>query len=135
MSSEHIRWKQRFDNFQRAFFRLQEAMEKTDLNELERNGLVQRFEFSLELCWKTIKDFLEYEGLDFKPTPKETIREAFKAELVTNARELINALDMRNELSHDYNGDKFSKYEQRFRQETFPAIKAVYDTFKSQLSE
>lgn len=54
MTEKEIRWKQRFSNFERAFFRLKEAIDLTELNELERNGLVQRFEFTLEMAWKTL---------------------------------------------------------------------------------
>jgi hypothetical protein len=53
MSQEDIRWKQRFANYESAFLRLKEAMEMKNLNELERNGLIQRFEFTLDL-----KEFL-----------------------------------------------------------------------------
>ncbi|MBC8053833.1 MAG: nucleotidyltransferase substrate binding protein [Sphingobacteriaceae bacterium] len=54
--SKDTRWHQRFQNFEKAFNRLKEALNEPDLNELERNGVVQRFEFTLELCWKTLKD-------------------------------------------------------------------------------
>lgn len=59
MEKMDIRWKQRFANFEKVFSRLHEAMNKQNLNELERNGLVQRFEFTLDLSWKVMKDFLE----------------------------------------------------------------------------
>ncbi|MDR0543308.1 MAG: nucleotidyltransferase substrate binding protein [Dysgonamonadaceae bacterium] len=54
MESQDIRWKQRFQNFKQAFFRLQEAADQVNLNELERNGLIQRFEFPVELAWKVM---------------------------------------------------------------------------------
>jgi DNA-binding HxlR family transcriptional regulator len=47
MNNTDIRWKQRFQNFEKAFLQLKEAMEKGNLNELEKNGLVQRFEFTI----------------------------------------------------------------------------------------
>ena len=61
--TQDIRWIQRFDNFEKAFLRLKEAMDTSELTELERNGLVQRFEFTLDLSWKVMKDFLEEKGL------------------------------------------------------------------------
>ena len=50
-----IRWQQRFQNFHKAFVKLEECLGEKELNELERNGVVQRFEFTLELGWKTLK--------------------------------------------------------------------------------
>jgi len=132
MSAKDIRWQQRFQNFEKAFFRLKEALDEKYLNELERNGLVQRFEFTLELCWNTLKDYMEAEGLQFKPTPKETIRQANKSGLLENAQELIDGLDVRNELSHDYSGEKFEKSEDKIRHQIFPAIEKVYLFFKNQ---
>lgn len=76
MSSQDIRWEQRFDNFDKTFLRLQEAIQLGELNELERNGLVQRFEFTLELAWKVMKDFLQEQGFEFNPSPKDTFRQA-----------------------------------------------------------
>ena len=68
MSSPDIRWLQRFDNFKRAFARLSEASEladQRDLSDLERQGLIQAFEFTHELAWNTLKDFLAARGLGF----------------------------------------------------------------------
>ncbi|RYZ99721.1 MAG: nucleotidyltransferase [Sphingobacteriaceae bacterium] len=134
MSDKDIRWKQRFQNFEKAFFRLKEALQIEDLNELERNGVIQRFEFTLELCWKTLKDFLEAEGFQFKPTPKETIRQAFNSELITDADVLIDALDIRNDLSHDYSGEKFESSEDQIRERIYPAIEKVYVFFATKVN-
>ena len=63
MSSPDIRWIQRFDNFKRAFARLSDACalaEQRDLSDLERQGLIQAFEFTHELAWNTLKDFLAF---------------------------------------------------------------------------
>ncbi|MBM3437205.1 MAG: nucleotidyltransferase, partial [Bacteroidetes bacterium] len=62
MTNKDIRWIQRFQNYQKAFLRLKEAIETEALNELERNGLIQRFEFTIDLAWKVMKDFLEEKG-------------------------------------------------------------------------
>jgi len=121
-----IRWIQRFHNFEQAFLRLQEAVEKKELNELERNGLIQRFEFTLDLAWKVTKDYLEEKGFAFKPSPKDTLRLAQESGLIDCAQELIDGLDIRNELSHDYSGEKFLKYEAILRQDTFVAIEKLY---------
>lgn len=134
MNSIDIRWKQRFTNFTKAYVKLREAVEKEDLNELERNGLVQRFEFTLDLSWKVMKDFLEEKGFVFKPSPKDTFREAQAAVFIDYAQPLIDGLDIRNELLHDYDGEKFESAEEQLREETFPALEKLYIFFTEQLN-
>ena len=135
MENKDIRWKQRFANYERAFKSLSEAMEAGELNELERNGLVQRFEFTLELAWKTTKDFLEDRGFSFKPSPKDTFRQAQEGQYITYAQALIDGLDLRNELAHDYDGQKFEHGERQLRTETFPALQELYRFFTQQIQE
>lgn len=135
MSEKEIRWKQRFQNFEKAFLRLREAIELNEPSELERNGLVQRFEFTIELCWNTLKDYLEHEGFQFKPTPKETLRQAFKSGIIEDAQVLIDGLDIRNELSHDYSGEKFEKSEIKIRGGIYPALEKVYLFFQGILGK
>lgn len=113
ISNLDIRWIQRFSNFERAYIRLEEAMNMSSVNELERNGLVQRFEFTLEIGWKVMRDFLEAQGFDFIPSPKETFRQAQNAQYIDYAQELIDGLEIRNVLSHDYSGDKFQASEDK----------------------
>lgn len=129
---QDIRWKQRFQNYEQAFLRLKEAIEMESLNELERNGLIQRFEFTLDLSWKVMKDYLEEKGFSFKPSPKDTLRLAQQSELIDYAQELIDGLDIRNELSHDYSGEKFLESEQTLRNDTFDALRRLYHFFKHQ---
>jgi nucleotidyltransferase substrate binding protein (TIGR01987 family) len=134
METKDIRWKQRFRNFEQAFFRLQEAVNKPDLNELERNGLIQRFEFTIELAWKVMKDFLEEKGFLFKPSPKDTFRQAQEARYIDYAQALIDALNIRNELSHDYDGELFRLSEMELRNEIFSAITKLYVFFESEIN-
>jgi nucleotidyltransferase substrate binding protein (TIGR01987 family) len=128
----NIRWLQRFSNFEKAFARLREAVEAETLNELERNGLVQRFEFTLELAWKTMKDFLEEKGFVYKPSPKDTIRLAQECGYIDYAQELIDGLLLRNVLSHDYDGQIFEESEQKLRVTVYPALQKLYYFFLKQ---
>jgi nucleotidyltransferase substrate binding protein (TIGR01987 family) len=131
--SNDIRWQQRFRNFEQAYLRLEEAVNMPFLNELERNGLVQRFEFTLELAWKTLKDFLEEQGFSFKPSPKDVIRLAEQSTYISCAQELIDGLDIRNMLSHDYSGEKFERAEPILRKSVFPALQHVYHFLSAQV--
>ncbi len=135
MENNDIRWLQRFQNFEKAFLRLQQAMEQQNLNELERNGLIQRFEFTLDLSWKVLKDYLEEKGFAFKPSPKDTIREANNAGLIDFGQALIDGLGIRNELSHDYSGSKFENSEAALRQEVYPALRNLYDFFTKESTD
>lgn len=129
MENKDIRWKQRFQNYEMAFLKLKEAMEQENLNELERNGLIQRFEFTIDLSWKVMKDYLEEKGFVFKPSPKDTLREAQNAGLIDFGQVLIDGLDIRNELSHDYSGSKFEVSEEVLRDEVYPALQMLYQFF------
>lgn len=126
MENADLRWKQRFQNYEKAFLRLKEAMDQLELNELERNGLIQRFEFPIDLSWKVMKDFLEDQGFQFKPSPKETFRQAFESGYLDDAQPLIEGLDVTNELSHDYSGEKFEVSEKMLREQVYPALESLY---------
>ncbi|HPB01982.1 MAG: HI0074 family nucleotidyltransferase substrate-binding subunit [Bacteroidales bacterium] len=129
MENKELRWKQRYQNFEMAFSKLQEAMQQNELNELERNGLIQRFEFTIDLSWKVLKDYLEEKGFVFKPSPKDTIREAQRAGLIDFGQALIDGLDIRNDLSHDYSGNKFEQSETILRDTVFPALNQLNQFF------
>ncbi len=133
MADKDIRWIQRFQNFEKAFIKLKEAVEVENPNELERNGLVQRFEFTIDLSWKLLKDFLVENGFSFKPAPKDSIRQAQEANYINYGQELIDGLDIRNELSHDYSGKKFEKSEAILRTAVYPALEKLYFFFTDEL--
>lgn len=98
------RWQQRFQNFQKAFISLKEsndALQKDPNNSFIKDSLIQRYEYSIELAWKTLKDFLENEGYTEATSPKAVIRLALKEGYLKNT-EWINALEDRNKTSHAY---------------------------------
>jgi nucleotidyltransferase substrate binding protein (TIGR01987 family) len=97
-----IRWKQRFQNFEKAFKHLEEAVIKTDLSDLEKAGVIQIYEFTFELAWKTVKDFLEEKEVLVK-FPRDTIKEAFKYEIIDDGDLWMDMLEKRNLMSHTYN--------------------------------
>jgi nucleotidyltransferase substrate binding protein (TIGR01987 family) len=95
------RWRQRLQNLNKAFGRLQAACAQVDYNELEVSGLVQTYEFTFELCWKTMRDKLVFEGYTAN-SPREAIQKAFQMELITDAVRWLEALESRNLFSHTY---------------------------------
>ena len=97
-----IRWIQRYSNFKKAIEQLKEFVKKSDLNRLEQQGLIQCFEYTFELAWKTAKDYLEANGYSPK-TPRETIQIAFSINLISDGHVWIDALEKRSLMSHTYN--------------------------------
>ena len=103
--SKDIRWEQRFENFEKAIKLLQEIPELDidKLSLLEKEGIVQRFEFTLELAWKTLKDKMEFDGLVLdKISPKMVLKEAYKTKYIDNIELWLEMIDDRNLLSHIY---------------------------------
>ena len=102
---DELRWKQRFENFENAyhtFCRIYDAYRKNQKEEVNKIALVQCFEFSLELSWKTMKDYLEAKGYEMLQTPKDVIRRAFQADLITQPEAWMEAIEKRNHTSHIY---------------------------------
>jgi nucleotidyltransferase substrate binding protein (TIGR01987 family) len=101
-----IRWKQRFDNFQRALHQLTLAMDlkaQRPLTDLEQQGLIQGFEFTHELAWNVLKDYLEMEGIQGLVGSRSAAREAFKRGLVRDGEVWMDMIEKRNLSSHTYN--------------------------------
>lgn len=106
MQTADIRWKQRFQNFKKAFALLEVAVEQykqKGLSDLEAQGLIQRFEFTHELAWNVMKDYFEYQG-NFQITgSRDASREAFRHGLVVDGEVWMEMLISRNLSSHTYN--------------------------------
>jgi nucleotidyltransferase substrate binding protein (TIGR01987 family) len=131
MSSD-IRWKQRFDNFDRAFVLLREVYERKldSLSRLEKEGAIQRFEVAFDLAWKTIKDYLEESGVVVDPvTPRNVIKGAFTARLLDDADVWIDMMLHRNLLSHTYDIKVFEVVLQALAEHYFPAFDRLHESF------
>jgi len=119
MSKEDIRWEQRFSNYVKAFNKLDQAVTKikTDfeieddgtidddefLDDIIKEGIIQRFEYTHELSWKVMKDFLEDVGEVKMYGSKDATKEAFAAELITDGDVWMDMIKSRNKTSHTYN--------------------------------
>lgn len=127
-----IRWKQRFDNFDRAVVLLREPIVQgvESLSNLEKEGTIHRFEFVLELAWKTLKDYLEHEGRVFTPvTPRNVVKEAFASRILNDGQVWIDMLDHRNLLSHRYDSETFERAVLAIRDRYLPAIDELHEWF------
>lgn len=133
---EDIRWKQRFDNFQRALRQLRHAVELSEsraLSDLEKQGMIQAFEYTHELAWNTLKDFLKEKGAT-QPLygSKDTTRLAFSQGLIENGEEWMNMISSRNQTSHTYNQEVAEKMTARILSVYFPAFQELEARMKSE---
>ena len=124
------RWQYRFDNFRRAYTLLLEICERYEretLEQIAKEGMIQRFEVCMELSWKTIKDYMEYHNFVFDTIlPRTVIKEAYAAKLITNAQNWLDALDDRNKMSHTYDLDKFEQVIERISQRYIQCFGELY---------
>jgi nucleotidyltransferase substrate binding protein (TIGR01987 family) len=103
---QDIRWMQRFQNYKKALKRLTHAVKLNNerkLSELEEQGLIQAFEFTHELAWKTMKDFLEDKGINDLIGSKDATRFAFQSDLISDGEGWMDMIKSRNQTSHTYN--------------------------------
>ena len=106
MKNPDVRWLQRFQNFERALAQLERAVElwrQRGLSELERQGLVQAFEFTHELAWNVMKDFLEESGQSGIYGSRDATRSALAAGLIENGDLWMRMIASRNQTKHTYN--------------------------------
>lgn len=128
--NEDIRWIQRFNNFKRAISLLRSALEERALSEysnLEQEGIIQRFEYTLELAWKVLKDRMEEDGIIIDTiSPKGVIRQAFNSKYINNPEIWMHMIGDRNLLSHTYDFDRFSVILQTVKSEYLPVLEEFY---------
>ena len=124
-----IRWQQRFRNFERAFLLLREAMEiqPADLSQLEKEGIIQRFEYTFELAWKVLKDKMEFDGLELNQiSPKAVVRQAYAAKYIADAETWLKMIGDRNLMSHTYDASKFEAVIDAIRKYYLPMLDDWY---------
>ena len=99
-----IRLEERFETFSTALTRLKEAIDmyKDDKNAVLLDGTIQRFEFTVELAWTTIKEYLEYEKLGEFNSPRSAVKEAYKINLIEDGEKWLEMLDDRNLTNRTY---------------------------------
>jgi nucleotidyltransferase substrate binding protein (TIGR01987 family) len=108
MVSKDIRWQQRFNNYTKALGKLTDAIQLTkqrQLSELEKQGLIQAFEYTHELAWNTLKDFLAERGNNEIYGSRDATRAAFSLGIITDGDVWMNMIKSRNQTSHTYNED------------------------------
>ena len=125
--NKDIRWEQRYANFKKALRQLQKFIDKGELTELEQQGLVKAFEYTYELAWNTLKDFLEYQGQTDIYGSRDAIRQAFSLQLIVDGDGWMDMLQSRNKTSHAYNEET--------AQEICRAVQNIYYPLFRQLNQ
>jgi len=134
MNTQDIRWQQRFSQYKKAFLLLQDAIDIDKPSVVERAGLIQFFEMAFELAWKLLKDYQESEGFIVK-SPRDAIKQAFQANIISQGHDWIDALEDRNLTTHTYNENTAIAVEQKIRAKYFPCLFQLYLDFNSKVSE
>jgi len=130
MENNDIRWKQRFQNFEKAMGHLEDALEIEDPDLLQKAGIIQFFEMSYELAWNVLKDYLEEQGFIEEISPRSAIKKAFEVGLIENGHVWMNLLLDRNLSAHTYDEEKATQVEELIHERYFPLLKQLYQTLK-----
>lgn len=127
---EDIRWKQRLENFANAIHHLKDAVHTEDPSDLEKEGTIQRFEFTHELAWKVLKDYLEYEGFTNITGSRSACREAFKNNLITDGQIWMDMIESRNQTVHTYDIEILNTEYSNIIEKYYPALVGLLEKTK-----
>jgi len=126
MNDKEKRWRQRFRSFDKAYQQFYAAVADFEkLSVLEKEGLIQRFEYTFELAWKTLKDYLESQELSAN-FPREVIKTAFQYGIIEDGEVWMDMLEKRNLLAHTYDEERFLTAVKMVKDEYYNAISQVY---------
>ena len=135
MNNEN-RWKQLFENFEKAFQVFQrriDAFKENPTDEAFQMSLIQSFEIILELSWNTFKDYMENQSLDCENFPKAIISKAFSAELISSPEDWMASINIRNKTSHAYKENILEEVTTFIQQTFYPLVRDLYFTLKKEL--
>lgn len=129
--SENIRWQQRFDNFEKALCRLHEALHgiaQAPDNHLYQIALIGAFQFTFELSWKTMKDYLVFNGI-YVSLPRDVIKQAFHHQVIQDGQVWIDMLEDRNLMAHVYQETAAMTAGKNICERYAPAIEQMHRDF------
>ena len=127
-----IRWKQRFENFDKSYKLLNKYAKQPITTELERAGIIQFFEMTFELAWKVLKDYLEAQEYLVK-SPRETVKQAFQIGLIYNGHIWMDALSNRNLTTHTYDEELANKMTNEIITMYLPELDKMYEKLSKEL--
>jgi nucleotidyltransferase substrate binding protein (TIGR01987 family) len=128
MDKKDIRWEQRFGNFKKALAKLAEVAASgniEELSDLEKEGMIQRFEYTFELAWKTLQDILEFKGYRDIAGPNPVLEQSLKDGYISDEKQWRNMKKSRELTSHTYNSDTADDIAQNIADEYYNLLKAL----------
>lgn len=128
MNDQDIRWRQRYANYKKALRELQEAVElseQRELSKLEKQGVIQAFEFTHELAWNVLKDYLQDQGDQDIKGSKDATRAAFKVQLIADGEQWMAMIQSRNASTHTYNRQTAEELAEAIVTRYFPLFVAL----------
>lgn len=136
MDKQDIRWQQRFVNYKKALLQLESAVElsaQRALSNLEKQGVIQAFEFTHELAWNMLKDYLQDQGNQNITGSKDATREAFKVGLIADGEQWMAMIQSRNMSSHTYDERTAEQLVVAIIKHYFPLFVALQNEIKKYL--
>jgi len=133
VNSKEIRWKQRFQNFEKSLNYLEHAMQIHNPDIIQKAGLIQFFEIGFELSWNVMKEYMEEQGFLELRSPRDTIKKAFEIQLITDGHAWLQTLQNRNLTSHTYDEETAEKVVKEIQSVYYPLLKEIYNRLKPEL--
>ena len=125
------RFQERKEDLKNATERLKEALNE-EITDIVIDGVLHRFEFTFELAWKTMKDYLEYQGIIGKiGSPREIIKEAFLAGIIENGETWIDMMLSRNTLSHLYDEETSREIYDKIKEEYIQEFEKIIEKLEN----
>lgn len=124
-----IRWQQRFQNLDKAFGQLKRGLAIEHPSDIEQQGIIQSFEFTFELSWKTLKDYLEAQGL-LCQFPREVIKQSFQNQILSEGEIWLDMLAKRNLLAHTYDETLANEAYRLIKEHFAPQIEKLVEWFQ-----
>lgn len=128
---QDIRWQQRFSNYKKALGQFNKFIAREELNELEEQGLIKAFEYTYELAWKTLQDFLRDKGYVDIAGPKPVIEQAFQDGYI-DGYAWVRMGKSRNLTSHTYNEQTADEIVEAIREEYADLFNALLERLEGE---
>jgi nucleotidyltransferase substrate binding protein (TIGR01987 family) len=130
--TDDVRWKQRLANFEKAFAELESACSRSSFTKLERRGLIQTFEFTFELAWKTLQDLILIRGYAGPRGPRPVLEQAFSDGLIGQGDAWMDMLLSRNQTVHSYDEKTAEKIARGILDTYHPLLKALVERLRAE---
>ncbi len=132
MNDKSVRWKQRYQNWKKAFLQFEKNLQIISPNDAEKQGIIKSYEYTFELSWKTLKDYLESIGITAL-SPRDVIKQSFHMQIITDGDTWIDMLNQRNLMAHTYNEELAQKALQLIKEHYYLVIKTLMSYLEQQI--